>query len=203
MNLYLYLISELLEGVLSNDMVTATSVMQYDNLKYKNFNVNGLLHDSLLHMAVYNENYQLCEMLLEFGADVNMLNNEGQSPLHVAEANANFYICQLLVEKRKYREESMRYTKPLHICVKKEDFVMCKAHILSKKVDVNETDIMMRTPMHVAMIHASDEICGLLLKHGADIDAKDSFNDSPINLAFYYNRRTLRERLLTYLLYFG
>ena len=57
--------------------------------------------------------------------------------------------------------------------------------------------------MHVAMIHASDEICDLLLKHEADIYAKDSYNDSPINLAFYYNRRTLRERLLAYVPYFG
>ena len=101
------------------------------------------MHDSLLYIAIYNENYQLCKMLLKFGADVNMLNNEGQSPLHMAEAKANFHICQLLVKKRKYREESMRYKKALHICVKKEDFVVCKAHILRNKVDVDETDMMM------------------------------------------------------------
>lgn len=202
-NLYLHLISELLEGVLSNDVVIATSVMQYDNLKYKNFNVNGSMHDSLLHIAAYNKNHKLCKMLLKFGADVNMLNKKGQSPLHVAEANANSDMCKLLVKKRKRQEESIRYKKVLHICVRKEDFAMCKTHILSNKVDVNETDERMRTPLHVAVIHASDKICDLLLEHGADIYAKDTYNDSPMNLAFYYNRPDLRERLLAYLSYFG
>ena len=66
-----------------------------------------------------------------------------------------------------------------------------------------QTDEKMRTPLHVAIIFASDEICNLLLKRGADVHAKDSNMDDPIQLAFYYGRFELREKLLYNLSYIG
>ena len=61
----------------------------------------------------------------------------------------------------------------------------------------------MRTPLHVTMIFASDAICELLLRYGADVFAKDGYMDNPIQLAFYYGRFKLREKLLSDLPYFG
>ena len=61
---------------------------------------------------------------------------------------------------------------------------------------MNEIDEKMRTPLHVAMTFASDAICDLLLKYGADVYVKDSYMDDPIQLAFYYGRVKLRERML-------
>ena len=89
----------------------------------------------------------------------------------------------------------------MHVCASKNDLVMCKRHINS--VDVNETDEKIRIPLHVAMIFGSDAMCDLLLKYGADIQAKDSFMDDPIQLAFYYGRFELRKRLLSDLSYVG
>ena len=131
-------------------------------------------------------------MLLKFGADVNLLNFNDQNPLNVAEAIDESSICKLLVRKRK--EKKIIYKKALHICAKDNNLVMCKIHVNS--VDVNETDEKMRTPLHVAMIFANDAICDLLLKYGADVHAKDSYMDDPIQLAFYYGRVKLRERML-------
>ena len=137
-------------------------------------------------------------MLVKFGADINLLNLDQQSPLHIAEANGDFSICRLLVRKRK--EKKIIYKKALHINAKHNDLTMCKVHI--KRLDVNETDEKMRTPLHVAVIFGSDEMCDLLLKYGADVHAKDSYMDDPIQLAFYYGRFHLRERLLRELAYF-
>ena len=139
-------------------------------------------------------------MLIKFGADVNLLNLDGQTPLGVAESNNESGICKLLVRKRK--EEKIIYGKALHIYAKKNDWTMCET-CLNGLDDVNETDEKMRTPLHVAMIFASDAICDLLLKYGADVFAKDIYNDNPIQLAFYYNRFKLRERILHHLSYIG
>ena len=147
----------------------------------KNFNVNGSLYDSLLHKAVRSGNYKICKMLVKFGADVNLLNIDNQSPLNVAEANGDFSICNLLVTERK--ERRIRYKKILHSCARQNDIYSCKIHI--KSVDVNETDAKMRTILHVAIIFADDALCDLLLRHGADLHAKDSYMDDPIQLAFY------------------
>ena len=178
-------------GVQNNDVAAVNRVLQYDNVDRKNFNVNGSLDDSLLHIATSNNNLQICEMLVKFGADVNMFDFEDLTPLGVAERNTNYSICKLLLKKRKRKERRISYKKTLHICVRKDDLIDCKKHINS--VNVNETDERERTPLHVAVIFASDKLCQLLLKQGADVNAKDSYNDSPIQLAFYYGRHILRD----------
>ena len=137
-------------------------------------------------------------MLVKFGADVNLLNFDNQSPLSVAEANGDYSLCKLLLKKRK--EKKIMYRKALHVYAKQNDLVMFKVHI-NKGDNVNETDEKMRTPLHVAMIFASDAICDLLLRYGADIHAKDSYMDDPIELAFYYGRFKLREKILSDLSY--
>ena len=196
----LNLISALAEGVEDNDIAAVDRILQYDAVGRKNFNVNGSLYDSLLHKAVRNKNDKICEMLVKFGADVNLLNLDNQSPLNVAEGIGKSSICKLLVKKRK--EGKIMYKKALHICAKKNDLVMCKAHI-RRGDNVNERDEKMRTPLHIAMIYASDALCDLLLRHGADVHAKDSYMDDPIQLAFYYGRLKLKEKLLSDLPYFG
>ena len=188
-----------MESVENNDAAAADRILQYDGVGRKNFNVSGSLHDSLLHKTAQNRNYEICKMLVKFGADLNLLNLHNQSPLNVAEENCDFPIRKLLVRKRK--EKRIRYEKTLHICAKKNDIDNCKIHI--KSVDVNETDEKMRTPLHVAMIFADDALCDLLLRHGANVHAKDIYMDNPIQLAFYYGRFKLREKLLSDLSYFG
>ena len=182
-------------------MATVQRALQYDNVGRKNFNVNGSLDYSLLHVATNNNNYQICKMLIKFDADVNLCDFEDQTPLNVAERNTNYSICKLLVKKRKRKEKRISYMKQLHICARRNDFITCKKHINS--VNVNETDERERTPLHVAVIFASDKLCELLLKYGADVNAKDSYNDSPMQLAFYHGRHTLREKFLPELSYFG
>ena len=171
-----------MKGVQNNDVAAVGRVLQYDNVDHKNFNVNGSLHESLLHVAARNNNHELCKMLLKFGADVNIFNYEDQTPFEVAEKNTNSSICQLLIKKRKCKEKRISYNKALHICVRKNDFIMCKKYINS--INVAETDVKKRTPLHVAVIFGSEKLCKLLLKYGADVNAKDSYNDSPIQLAF-------------------
>ena len=165
----------------------------------KNFNVNGSLDDSLLHKAARNRSYEICKMLVKFGADVNLLNLDNQSPLNVAEANGEYSICKLLIRKRK--EERIMYKKALHVCARVNDIQSCEQHI--KSLNVNETDEKMRTPLHVAIIFANDALCDLLLRYGADVHAKDSYMDDPIQLAFYYGRFKLRKKLLSYFSLFG
>ena len=192
---------ELVEGVENNDVVAVNRVLQCDNVGSKNFNVNGSLYDSLLHVAARNNNYDICKMLLKFGADVNKLNLDDQSPLNVAETNKNYSICKLLVKRRKRKEKRILYNKALHIFARKNDLTTCKKLINS--VNVNETDEKERTPLHVAVMFANDKVCELLLEYGADVNTKDSYNDSPIQLAFYYDRTELRNKFLRELTYFG
>ena len=84
--------SALLDGVQKSDVAAVNELLQYDNVDRKNFNVNGSLHDSLLHVSARSNNFEICKMLLKFGANVNMLNFEYQSPLNVAETKIILYV---------------------------------------------------------------------------------------------------------------
>ena len=77
-------------------MATVDRLLQCDNVGRKNFNVNGSLYDSLLHIAAHNNNYEICKLLLRFSADVNMFDIDDQTPLHVAGRNMNYCICKVL-----------------------------------------------------------------------------------------------------------
>ena len=72
----------------------------------KNFNVNGSLHDSLLHKAARNKNYEIWKMLVKCGADVNLLNLDNQRTFNVAGANGEFPICKRLLKKCKEKNIS-------------------------------------------------------------------------------------------------
>ena len=95
----LIFLSALLEGVQNNDVVAVDRLLQYDNVYRQNFNVNGFLHKFLLHVAEHNNNYEICKMLLKFGADVNIFNLQGHTPLNVVETNMNYWICKLFYKK--------------------------------------------------------------------------------------------------------
>ncbi len=51
-----------------------------------------------LHAAVAKENYELCEVLLEKGADVNSVQMQNVTPLHSAVHRGNLKLIKLLVE---------------------------------------------------------------------------------------------------------
>jgi ankyrin repeat protein len=52
-----------------------------------------------LHLAVKNSNYDICKLLLEFGADVNACDQWGNRPLHIAtQWIGRASICKLLLD---------------------------------------------------------------------------------------------------------
>jgi ankyrin repeat protein len=50
-----------------------------------------------LHAAVAKNNYELCKLLIENGADVNISQMQNVTPLHSAAHRGNLSIVQLLV----------------------------------------------------------------------------------------------------------
>ena len=189
----------LIDGVLENNILKVSPTLKRDTFGYLNANVLGPLPDTLLHIAASYGNYEMCKKLLECGADINIFNSGGETPLHIAEAISYYDICKLLVVKREERE--IRYNRALHLTARDNDFDSFRIHMES--VDVNDIDEKKRTPLHVALIFSCDEICELLLTQGADVLAKDVYNDTPIHLAFYYGRFRLRERMLENLWYYS
>ena len=54
-------------------------------------------NESILHLAVTNEDYSTCCLVIEKGADINLCRDGFITPLHLAAASGIVEICKLLV----------------------------------------------------------------------------------------------------------
>lgn len=138
-----------------------------------------------LNGAVFHGHWQLCEFLIEQGADVNYSMPEtAETPLHSA-------LC---------KTDDRVYNRVLKVLL---------AHGADPNRKTNagaETDSFMRdcrtrgeTPLHRAAAFGDAEAIQFLLDAGAAIDAKDAFGDTPLSWASWY----LRPRPILRMLCFG
>ncbi len=131
----------------------------------ENFDLNG---------AVFHGHWQLCQFLIENGADVNHpLPDTGERPLHAALCKAN----------------RPAYNHVIKILLGSGANPNCVTKASA------ETGCFMRdcrtkaeTPLHRAAAFGTEEAIQLLLDAGATIDAKDMNGDSPLTWASWHLR---------------
>jgi ankyrin repeat protein len=140
-----------------------------------NFDLNG---------AAFHGHWQLCQFLIEQGADVNhSLADTGETPLHAALCTANRPVYDLIVEILIANGASSSCTT--------------KAAV--------ETGGFMRdcrtkaeTPLHRAAAFSTARAIQLLLDAGADREARDMNGDSPLTWASWHLRPASILRQLCY-----
>lgn len=146
----------------------------------------GALGENLdLNGAVFHGHWQLCEFLIEHGADVNHPQPEtGETPLHAALCKADNPVCnRVLKVLLDHGADPNRTTRP-----------------------GTETGSFMRdcrtkgeTPLHRAAAFGDVETIQLLMNAGAVVDAKDAHGDTPLSWASW----RLRSRAILKLLCYG
>ena len=71
--------------------------------------------ESILHLAVANEDYRTCCLVIEKGANVDLCRNGFVTPLHLAASSGNIEICKLLVASKADMEaQNEDLQTPLH-----------------------------------------------------------------------------------------
>ena len=137
-----------------------------------------------LNEAVFHGHWQLCQFLIEHGANVNHPQADtGETPLHSALCKANRPTYDLVLKVLLANGANPnRVTKP-----------------------DTETGGFMRdcrtkaeTPLHRAAAFATEETIQLLLDAGAFVDAKDMNGDSPLTWASWHLRPDSILRKLCY-----
>ena len=169
--------------------------------------------ETSLHFAAINGIKETAELLITKGADVNAKRADGSTPLHSASGEGYKEIAELLIEKgadvnTKFIEGYFAGQTALDLAIRSEndvadllrkhsgksgaedsfyvatlvgDIEAVKQHLANGE-DVNAS-IGETTPLNVAAFEGHIEIAELLIAKGADLNARNHWNNTPLGSA--------------------
>ena len=143
----------------------------------------------------------LAKLLIERGADVNAKNEDGETPLLIAATRDNFDLVELLIEHgADVNVKTVVGWAPLHSAASRNSLDMAKL-LIEHSADVNaknemslgyaqwlieyghSVDVIGMTPLHSAAWSNSLDVAKLLIERGADVNAKDADDFTPLDRA--------------------
>jgi hypothetical protein len=142
-----------------------------------------------LHEASERGDIRAVQRILKGGLQVNIKDENGETPLHRAAFFGYSEIVDLLlkhgasVDARSYVTVALTGgDTPLQLASIKGHVEIVKL-LLEHHANVNSTDGLLLTPLHSAAWKGYTEIVKLLLEHGADVNAINKTGMTPLNLA--------------------
>ncbi len=131
-----------------------------------------------------NPCYPVLELLLAFGADVNLPDVHGSTPLHNAASGPHTKLVDILL-KNGARADAVdsKGRIPLHNNAMKGTLATTRLLVKEAGSNVNAQTFAGKTPLHLACEHGHFNICQYLVESGANLEAEDSLGEAPIHSA--------------------
>ena len=140
------------------------------------------LNERLLQAA---ENGDIGEVneLIAGGAEVNAINEDGETPLHVAAEMGDIVAIQQLITAKADVNAKDKYGKrALHLASLGGHTEIVES-LIAAGADVNIVDGSGQTPLHMAASNDHTKTVESLIAAGADINAKDIMEKTPLHWA--------------------
>ncbi|XP_029202791.2 serine/threonine-protein phosphatase 6 regulatory ankyrin repeat subunit C-like isoform X2 [Acropora millepora] len=184
---------ELLSAVHFDNHAEAMHLLQQGHPPNSKTNVTT----SPLHLAVEHKDIQMCKLLLEYNADVNWCDSDGQSALFTStESEISYEIFELLlVSGGKVDMFDIFERTPLHYAVNFLEVDKVRRLLQTPGVQVNAVDYQGCSALHHIITMCDIEtdfsdlksIVKLLLDTGADPNQQDSRGLSALHLAIMHD----------------
>ncbi len=150
-----------------------------------------------LHLAVLRERPDLVTLLLDHGAEVNASDRDGETPLHIAAYLGAVETARVLLDRGADPKAGDRHGfTPLHAACA-TGFSRMKDFLVQEKgypEDAPPPKEFQRITSLTRKSHV--EVARLLHEHGADINARDQRQDTPLHVAAVTGNRELVDLLL-------
>lgn len=147
-----------------------------------------------LHNACQYGQYESTALLIENGADLNSLDNVGNTPLHFAMHSKHIDLVRILLQRGASTDGN--YKQPI-IDLISYSHKMVKV-FLENGFCIDQTNNIGRTLLHEACTYGRADTVKALLKNDAPTEATDIFNNTPLSLAVNRNNIKSVELLLSH-----
>ncbi len=151
-----------------------------------------------LLLAAKNGEKGIVELLLQHGAEINAQDPEKQTPLALATiAGAKDVVAFLIKQGADVNTTNIRGNTPL-ICSTQASPEITQLLLESgAAAKINEAGYEAETALHFAAENSGIPTIELLLQHGANINARNRFGQTPLALATLKDRKDIVEFLIT------
>jgi ankyrin repeat protein len=153
--------------------------------------------NDLLMRCEHKNNIWIFIYCIAVGADVNTVNDDGQTPLHLASIEGHLKIVRFLLESNAdYNVVDMDESFPLLLAAHYGNCDIVEL-LISSKANPNEARVTsLTTPIIHAVRNGHIPVIKLLLNHRANIYQKDSFGNPPLHIAAQSNQPDAAQFLL-------
>jgi ankyrin repeat protein len=125
--------------------------------------------------------FDVTQLLLVHGADVDSQDDGLLTPLHIASCKELLEVAKLLLEHgANVHMRNNDGRTPLH-CASQYQHIDIVRLLLTHSADVGSRDHTQSTPLHLASCEGSLEVTRLLLEHGADVRVRDDKGGTPLH----------------------
>jgi ankyrin repeat protein len=165
----------------------------------KNININSLDKNgnSSLSVAIHSDNYEITDLLLQKGANPNIISPVINAPISfVTIFNDNLNILKLLVEYKLDIEAKDKEGNSLLAIAVYENNPEFVNYLLDIKANINSIDNYGQTPIFKTLYMNNISLFNILLDRKADIFIKDNSNYSPFFLSFKLKRYKITLKIL-------
>jgi ankyrin repeat protein len=161
-------------------------------------NVRNKLGETLLHVSVRNNFFDIVSILIDAGAGLNIKDKTGQTPLHMAAVSRYGISFRLLVNAGADLDaRTQTGQSPLYLLA--QENYLRRAHMTLehvKGIDVEAKTIRDQTPLHAALSRGHVKMVRLLLGYGASVMAKTTDGDSALNIAVKHGNKESVELII-------
>jgi ankyrin repeat protein len=166
---------------------------QYDD----GINLKNSLGMTPFHIASGHKNKEMKQLLIEYGADINILKTGGVNPLHEAVYNNDIETVTELLDAKANPNISIPETDitSLHIACE-EGHAHVVSLLLGAHANIGQTNEDGKAPLHFAAYAGNTDIVEQLIKAQADINQTDNQKHTPLFIAVSRGNTSVVELLI-------
>ncbi|KAH9148603.1 hypothetical protein AeRB84_008085, partial [Aphanomyces euteiches] len=153
-----------------------------------------------LYWASHNGHFKVVEQLLIYDAIVDIASWDGRTPLYMASGNGHLKVVEeLLNHGADLDKKAWDHSTSLHVALWHGHFPVVKL-LVDRGISINKSDWCGLTPLQVASIsrNCNVDIVDVLLAHGANVSAKDTYGNRPLHYASFWGHYDVVKFLLNH-----